>query len=78
MGTWLQVTEDQDPRRQDKSHGWLKEPRVRNRRKQAFTGLCERLSKYHPDLCVVIKLWVRGAVSVAQDEQEKRGEERGD
>ena len=55
-----------------------KEQRVQNRRKQVFTGLCERLGKYHPDLCVVIKLWVRGAVSVAQDEQEKRGEERGD
>ena len=27
MGTWLQVTEDQDPRRWDKSHGWLKRAR---------------------------------------------------
>jgi len=26
----------------------------------------------------VIELWVRGAVPVAQDEQEKRREERGD
>ena len=42
------------------------------RRKQVFTGLCERLSKYHPDLCVVTELWFRGAVPVAQDEQERR------
>ena len=45
---------------------------MRNRRKQAFTGLCERLSKYHPDLCVVIEQWITGAVPVAQDEQERR------
>ena len=51
--------------------GW-KEPRVRNRRKQVFTGLCERLGKYHLALCVVIELWFRGAVPVAQDEQERR------
>ena len=51
--------------------GW-KEPRVQNRRKQVFTGLCERLGKYHPVLCVVIELWFRGAVPVAQDEQERR------
>ena len=74
MGTWLQVTEDQDPRRQDKSHG-RKEARVRNRRKQVFTGLCERLGKYHLDLFVVIE-WSRGAVSVAQDVQERRRERR--
>ena len=41
-------------------------------RKQVFPGLCERLDKYHPDLCVVIELWFRGAVPVAQDEQERR------
>ena len=49
---------------------------MRNRRKQVFTGLCERLSKYHPDLCVVIELWFRGAVPVAKDEQERRRERR--
>ena len=41
-------------------------------RKQVFPGLCERLDKYHPDLCVVIELWFRGAFPVAQDEQERR------
>ena len=55
--------------------GW-KEPRVRNRRKQVFTGLCERLGKYHLALCVVIELWFRGAVPVAQDEQERGREKR--
>ena len=49
---------------------------MRNRRKQVFTGLCERLGKYHPVLCVVIELWFRGAVPVAQDEQERRRERR--
>ena len=55
--------------------GW-KEPRVRNRRKQVFTGLCERPSKYHLALCVVIELWFREALLVAQDEQERRRERR--
>ena len=45
---------------------------MRNRRKQVFTGLCERLGKYHVAFCVVIELWFRGAVPVAQDEQERR------
>ena len=44
---------------------------MRNRRKQVFTGLCERLGKYHVAFCVVIELWFRGAVPVAQDEQER-------
>ena len=39
-----------------------------------FTGLCERLSKYHLDLFVVIELWFRGAVSVAQHEQREENE----
>ena len=43
-----------------------------NRRKQVFTGLCERLGKCHLSLCVVIELCFRGAVPVAQDEQERR------
>ena len=55
--------------------GW-KEPRVRYRRKQVFTGLCERLSKCHPALCVVIELWFRGAALLPR--MSKRGEERGD
>ena len=50
--------------------GW-KEPRVQNRKKQVFTGLCERLSKYQPALCLVIELWFRGAVPLAKDEQER-------
>ena len=54
--------------------GW-KEPRLQNMGKQIFTGLCERPSKYHLALCVVIELWFRGAVPVAQYEQE-RGRER--
>ena len=41
-------------------------------RKQVFTGLCERLGKYHLDLFVVIELWFRGAVSVAQLSKERR------
>ena len=45
-------------------------------RKQVFPGLCERLDKYHPDLCVVIELWFRGAFPVAQDERERRRERR--
>ena len=49
---------------------------MRNRRKQVFTGLCERLGKYHPALCVVIELWVIAAVPLAQDEQERRRERR--
>ena len=44
---------------------WLQ---VQIRRKQVFIGLCERLGKYHLDLCVVIELWFRGAVPVAQNE----------
>ena len=47
-----------------------------NRRKQVFTGLCERLGKRHLSLCVVIELCFRGAVPVAQDEQERRRERR--
>ena len=39
-----------------------------------FTGLCERLSKYHLDLFVVIELWFRGAVFVAQYEQREENE----
>ena len=54
--------------------GW-KEPRVRNRKKQVFTGSWGRLCKYHPALCVVIELCVIAAVPLAQDEQE-RGRER--
>ena len=49
---------------------------MQNRRKQVFTGLCESLSKCHPALCVVIELWFRGAVPVAQDEQERGREKR--
>ena len=49
---------------------------MQNRRKQVFTGLCERLGKYHPVLCVVIELWFRGAVSVAQYEQREENEPR--
>ena len=45
-------------------------------RKQVFTGLCERRGKYHQALCVVIELWFRGAVPVAQDEQDRRREKR--
>ena len=30
--------------------------RCKNRRKQVFSGVCERLGKYHPDLSVVIQL----------------------
>ena len=45
---------------------------MRHRRKQVFTGLYERLGKYHQALCVVLELWFRGAVPVAQDEQERR------
>ena len=41
-----------------------------------ITGLCERLGKYHPGLCVVTELWFRGAVPVAQDEKERRRERR--
>ena len=44
------------------------------KRKQIFTGLCERLGKYHLDLFVVIELWFRGAVSVAQYEQREENE----
>ena len=55
--------------------GW-KDPEVQNRRKQVFTGVCERLGKYHPGFFVVIQLWFRGAVPVAQDEQERRRERR--
>ena len=33
-----------------------KEPDVQKRRKQFFTGVCERLSKYCPNLFVVIEL----------------------
>ena len=51
-----------------------KEQRVQNRRKQVFTGLCERLGKYHPDLCLVIELWFTGAVSVTQEEHERTRE----
>ena len=46
------------------------------RKKQVFTGLCERLGKYHLDLFVVIELWFRGAVSVAQYEQTEENEPR--
>ena len=49
---------------------------MRHRRKQVFTGLYERLGKYHQALCVVLELWFRGAVPVAQDEQESRRERR--
>ena len=55
--------------------GW-KEPRLQNMGKQIFTGLCERPSKYHLALCVVIELWFREALLVAQDEQERRRERR--
>ena len=41
-----------------------------------FSLVCERLGKYHPDLCVVIELWCRGAFPVAQDEQKRRRERR--
>ena len=44
---------------------------MRNRKKQVVTDFCERFGKYHPALCVVIALWFRGAVPVAQDEQER-------
>ena len=46
------------------------------RRETVFTGLCEKLSKYHLDLFVVIELWFRGAVSVAQYEQREENEPR--
>ena len=45
---------------------------MRNRKKQVFTGLSGRLGKYHLAFCVVIELCFRGAVPVAQDEQERR------
>ena len=50
---------------------WLQ---VQIRRKQVFIGLCERLGKYLLDLFVVIELWFRGAVSVAQYEQREENE----
>ena len=53
-----------------------KDPEVQNRRKPVFNGACEKLGKYHPDLFVVIQLCFRGAVPVAQDEQERRRERR--
>ena len=49
---------------------------MQNKRKQDFPGVCERLGIYHPDLSVVIQLWFRRAVPVAQDEQERRRERR--
>ena len=55
--------------------GW-KEPRVRKRRKQVFTGLCERLGTYLPALCLVIEMWFKGTVPVAQNEQDRRRERR--
>ena len=60
----------------NKRHGWLKRSRGAKQEETSFTGVCERLGKYHPDLFVVIQLWFKGAVPVAQDEQER--EERGD
>ena len=69
--TSLKVTEDQDSRTGHKSHSWLKRARSVKEEETIFTGVCERLDKYHPDLCVVIELWFRGAVPVAQDEQER-------
>ena len=56
--------------------GGCKDPEVQNRRKQVFTGICERVGKYHLDLFVVIQLWFKGAIPVAQDEQERRRERR--
>ena len=52
-----------------------KEPRVRNRRKQVFTGSCEGCCKCHLALCVLIELCVKAEVPLAQDEQTRR---RGD
>ena len=49
-----------------------KDPEVQIRRKQVFTGVCEKLGKYHLDLFVVIQLLFRGAVPAAQGEQERR------
>ena len=50
---------------------WLQ---VQIRRKQVFIGLCERLGKYLLDLFVVIELWFRGAVFVAQYDQREENE----
>ena len=53
-----------------------KEPRVRNRRKQVFTGSCEGCCKCHLALCVLIELCVKAEVPLAQDEQARRRERR--
>ena len=53
-----------------------KDPEVQIKRKHVFTGVCERLGKYNPDLFVVIQLWFRGSSSVAQDDQERRRERK--
>ena len=74
MGTWLQVREDQDPRRWDNSHGWLKRARSAKEEETIFHWCMRRLGKYHLDLFVVTELWFRGAVSVAQHEQREENE----
>ena len=53
--TSLQVREDQDSRMWHRAMVGWKEPEVQKRRKQFFTGVCEKLGKYHPDLFVVIQ-----------------------
>ena len=53
--TSLKVTEDQDSRTGHKSHSWLKRARSVKEEETIFTGVCERLGKYHPDLFVVIE-----------------------
>ena len=53
--TSLQVTEDWDSRMWHKSHGWLKRARSVKEEETIFTGVCERLDKYHPDLFAVIE-----------------------
>ena len=53
--TSLKVTEDQDSRTGHKSHSWLKRARSVKEEETIFTGVCERLDKYHPDLFAVIE-----------------------
>ena len=67
---------DRGPRFQDVAQEpWLvEETGAQNRRKRVFPGVCERLGKYYLDLFVVIELWFRGAVSVAQYEQREENE----
>ena len=53
--TSLQVTEDQDSRTWHKRHGWLKRAWSVKEEETIFHWCMWRLSKYHPDLFVVIE-----------------------